>query len=94
MTRRLTSDQIGALAAGAHERWQNEAIGKIFAGAPDWQMPAAMAAVHRLRPELGVEADVAAHQVHMFRFPRDAQYFDRVCRLLKFFNIGSHWGEG
>ena len=94
MTRALSTNEIKALAACAHDRWQNEAVARIFHGAPKWQLPAAMAAIHGLRPDLGVEPDVAAHHVHMFRWPRDAAYFDRVCRLMKFFNIGTHWGEG
>ena len=94
MTRHLPPEQLNVQVAAAHERWQNEAVRKIFAGAPDWQLSAAMAAIHRMRPDLGVEADDRAHQVHMFRWPRDAEYFDRVCRLMKFFNIGGHWGQG
>ena len=91
MTRMFSPDELKALAAGGMDRWQNEAVAKIFAHAPAWQRAAAMAAVHRIRSDLGVLADDAAHQVHMFRWPRDAEYFDRVCRLFKLFNIGTQW---
>jgi hypothetical protein len=92
VTRRLPPEALEA-ASGSH-RWMVEVRAKLFASAAPWEERAAMAAVYRLRPDLGIEADVEAHQVHMFRFPRDAAYFGRVCQLLKLYGIGTHWGEG
>lgn len=95
MTRRLPPEVLdGQAAASGQHRWLADARRTLFAAAAPWEEAAAMAAVHRLRPDLGIEPDVEAHQVHMFRFPRDPAYFMRVCRLLKLYGIGSHWGEG
>ena len=94
MTRRLPSEELRTLAADGAGRWQSEAVNRIFSTAPAWQREAALAAVYRIRPDLGGAVDDAAHQVHMFMWPRDAAYFVRVCQLFRLFDIGTEWGEG
>jgi len=64
----------------------------IFKGAPAWQAQAALAALYRFRADLGVEPDDDAHAAHMLAWPRHADYFNRVCRLLRWFGVGSQWG--
>jgi hypothetical protein len=94
VTRRLPPEVLsGQAAASGQHRWLADARRSLFAAARPWEEPAAMAAVHWLRPDLGVDPDLEAHQVHMFRFPRDAAYFGRVCQLFKLYGIGNHWGE-
>lgn len=90
MTRKLPPEALQA--STAQQRWVDDAVRDIFRDAPAWQPIAAMAALYRLRPGLGVEADPVAHQMHMWKFPRDDLYFARVCRLLKMYGIGSHYG--
>ena len=92
MTRQLPPKDVEAARANHH--WVSDAVRDIFRGAAEWEPQAAMAALYRLRPELGVEADVEMHAVHMWQFPRNDRYFARVCRLLKMYGIGSQWGDG
>lgn len=89
MTRRKDSAELSVHAA--QRRLVDDAVAAIFKGAPAWQPQAALAAIYRIRPELGVEADPELHALHMWKWPRDDLYFARVCRLLKMYGIGFQW---
>ena len=93
MTRRLPPQDLNVHVAASQRRIVDEAAREIFAQASPWEIHAAVAAIYRLRPDLGIEADVKAHAMHLWQFPRNDLYFARVCRLLKLYGIGSQWGE-
>lgn len=67
----------------------DEAIAQIFAQADRWQRDAALAALYRLRPDLG-DSDPGWHDLHLRAIARAADdgYFVRACRLLKLFGVG------
>lgn len=90
MTRRLPPKDLDgnkAIMSAA----VSAAIGEMFAGAPAWQLRAALAALYRLRPELGAPDDLD-HELHLCMWWRDPDYFLRVCRLLRHYGVGSQWG--
>lgn len=90
MTRKLPPKDLEA--ARVSHRWVSDAAHHIFRNAAAWEPQAALAALYRMRPELGVEPDVQMHAVHMWQWPRNDGYFGRVCELLKLYGIGSQWG--
>lgn len=94
VTRRLPPQELNVHVAESQRKLVDAAAREIFAQAAPWEIHAALAALYRLRPGLGVEADVEAHARHMWKFPRDDLYFARVCRLLKLYGIGAQWGDG
>lgn len=91
MTRKLPPKDLEA--ARANHRWVSDAARHIFREAAPWEPLAAMAALYRMRPGLGVEADAEMHDRHMREWPRNAAYFGRLCALLKIYGIGSQWGD-
>jgi hypothetical protein len=93
MTRRLPPDKLNVHAALEAKRLRESVAAEIFKDAPPWQLHAALAALHRFRPDFG-ESDPTAHAVHMLNFARNDLYFARVCRLLKAYGVGTQWGEG
>jgi hypothetical protein len=90
MTRILPPQQLQASAVPQAEALLSRAAADIFKGAPSWQMPVAMAAIYRFRPDLGVEPDPELHALHMRIWPRQGHtdYFLRLCRLMKLYGIG------
>lgn len=62
----------------------------IFEGAPAWQLRAARAALCRFRPDLG-PSDPADHELHLCMWWRDDDYFVRICRAMRVYEIGGRW---
>lgn len=95
MTRRLPPEQLGkSQALAAPQKLEPERVAAdFFKGAPAEQMPAALAALYRFRPDLGGTVDPQLHAAHMLLWPRDDHYFLRLCRLLKWYGVGGQWGE-
>jgi hypothetical protein len=94
MTRHLPAEQLARSAVSIVAADSPEAIAaRYFHSAPRGYMHAALAALYRLKPELGVEPDHDLHAWHMLLWPVDDQYFLRLCGLLKAFGVGAHHGE-
>jgi len=95
MTRHLPpSKELNVHAAATQRMLVDTLVQENFAGAAAWEIHAAVAAIGRLRPDLGIMVDTHAHARHMWEFPRNDLYFARVCRLLKLYGIGKQWGDG
>lgn len=92
MTRRQSATELNVHVA-AQIRMVEVAAAEIFDLGPAWQLPAALSALYRLRPDLGRESDDQQHAIHMLNWPRNDLYFARVCRLLKMHGIGAQGGE-
>jgi hypothetical protein len=94
MTRHLPRHQLAKSAVAPPVSAPERAALEHFKGSPAGQMQAALAALYRFLPGLGVEPDDDWHARHMLLWPNDDKYFLRVCRLLKAYGVGSHLGEG
>lgn len=94
MTKRVPpSPELNVHAAAARQKLVDEIVRETFEGGEPWETRAGVAAIARLRPDLGLEVDHEAHAMHMWQFPRNDHYFARVCRLLKLYGIGKQWGD-
>ena len=90
MTKRLPPDSLNVHAAIG--RGAEAKATEIFHGAPHWMKPVALAALYRFRPDLGETSDPALHDAHMRAWPVDTNYFNRLCRLMKAYGVGSQNG--
>jgi hypothetical protein len=94
MTSRLPPERLGAeRAAMPMAPDPTRVAGDIFIKRPDWQKRCALAALYRMRPDLGQPVDDDDHAAHMLTWPRDERYFLCLCKLLKWFGVGSDWGH-
>lgn len=90
MTRRLPPDVLADSGAAAPSGGidAKRLAAAVFRDAPAGQQDCALAALYRLRPELGGSSDPLRHERHMWLWVNDDRYFLRVCRLLRSFGVG------
>ncbi|MCX7362444.1 MAG: hypothetical protein NTV97_11355 [Alphaproteobacteria bacterium] len=60
----------------------------IFKGRPAWMAEAALAALADMRPDLGIVVDRSWLAVHLWKWPRDDDYYAGVMSLLKRYGVG------
>lgn len=85
MTRHLPPETL--LAASTSSVPRTSAL-FIFKGHPAWMVEAALAALHDLRPELGIVVDSSWLAAHLWKWPRDDDYFTGMLSLLRRYGVG------
>lgn len=61
---------------------------EIFRGRPIWMVASSLAALADLRPDLGIVVDRSWLAAHLWKWPRNDDYFLGVCALLKRYGVG------
>ena len=86
MTRHLPPEFL--LASRALPSAPGAVAETIFRKREAWMVPASLAALGDLRPDLDIVIDHEWLATHLWQWPRHSVYFEGVCALLKRYGVG------